>query len=172
MLIMHTDTMVLHNDWLRFLLGVLNRETQCGIVGSWKIEIAAPLEAFSASGLKKRGAIGAAGPKIESLRPQPLRLYRKEAIQRHPPMFDPSDDRSAGEELHFAIEQHGFRCRFLPPHELCRYVQHLNHATMALNNHFGRTDRYMPPPRQSDPPHREFLQGNPSPRNTRQPLAR
>lgn len=143
--IMHTDTMVLREDWLDYLLDTMHSHgPSCGIVGSWKMESPRPWQRFGK--WLEETCRGWKAP-----RPRPARyarshcaLYRRAAIACRPEMFDPSEGRAAGEELHAAAEAGGFHGCLLPPEELCRYVRHLNHATMALNTHFGETDRYMP----------------------------
>lgn len=145
-LVMHTDTMVLRADWLDYLHQELDRGgPRCGSVGSWKMEdnvsILKDWGKYAEDWLRRlRGR--------EVRKPKYIRshcaLYRREALATHPPMFDPSDDRSAGEELHDAALAAGMTCKFIPPGQLGRYVRHLNHATMALNEQFGASDPYMP----------------------------
>lgn len=144
-LTIHTDTMVLRPDWLTFLVGVLEREgPRCGIVGSWKMESEKPLRRlgkwFEETVRRCRGRIPQSAKYIRSH----CALYRRTAVLARERMFDPSADRSAGEELHEAVRDAGFATCFVAPAELSRYVRHLNHATMALNRQFGETDPYMP----------------------------
>jgi cellulose synthase/poly-beta-1,6-N-acetylglucosamine synthase-like glycosyltransferase len=144
-LTIHTDTMVLRNDWLDYLVNRIDHGgPRCGVVGAWKLEHSGPCrrsikwleEAWRAF----RGRLSPSPPYIRSY----CALYRREAIRARPQMLDPSDEHSAGEELHREIDRAGWLCDFVPPAELGRYVCHLNHATMALNRHFGRHDPYMP----------------------------
>lgn len=137
-LTMHTDTMVLRSDWLDFLLASMNGEgPTIGAVGSWKLEQGGALsQAFRSI---RRGA--------DALfrRPEPKRylrshcaLFRREAIETRPDRFAPSAEAfSAGEELCQGLAAAGFVAKFLPPGQLAEYIAHLNHATMALNPHFG-----------------------------------
>lgn len=144
-LTMHTDTMVLRSDWLDYLVGSLELlGPRAGAVGSWKME---------SEGLLRRGGKwledsfrrlrGRKGKSQRYIRSH-CALYRRAAIEACPRRFDPSDDRTAGEEVHRAALAAGMTCKFLDPSELGKYVCHLNHATMALNEHFGGADRYMP----------------------------
>lgn len=144
-LTMHTDTMVLRPDWLDYLVSTLESHgPNCATVGSWKMESQGKLQRMG-KWLEEacRQLRGRFQPQKRYIRSH-CALYRKEAVLCRPGMFDPTDSRSAGEELHDAIEQAGLECHFLPPHVLCNYVRHLNHATMALNREFGKTDPYMP----------------------------
>src|SRR5262245_34838987 len=133
---MHTDTMILRPDWLDYLYTAFIQGGQnTGIVGSWKME--------------SEGTLRRAGKWVEEsirrLRGRRCRsqryvrshcaLYRRDAIAAYPRGFDPTEDRTAGEELHAAALKAGYTCQFLAPEEFGMYVCHLNHATMALNNH-------------------------------------
>lgn len=144
-LTIHTDTMVLREDWLDYLVDRIDRRgPHCGVVGAWKLEHSGrcrrSIKWLEEAWRAFRGRLPQTPPYIRSY----CALYRRDAIRSRPEMFDPSDERSAGEELHRRIEQTGWTCDFVPPAELGRYVCHLNHATMALNRHFGRHDPYMP----------------------------
>lgn len=144
-LIMHTDTMVIREDWLGLLVDALESGgPRCACVGSWKMEAHGRLHRLGK--WFEQAWKRCTGRRLSQ--PRYVRshcaLYRKEAIQSYPRMFDPSEDRSAGEELFKAMNQNGWTYRFLAPEVLCRYVCHLNHATMALNTEFGRNDPYMP----------------------------
>lgn len=144
-LTMHTDTMILRPDWLDYMVAPMESfGRNVGIVGSWKME--------SESGLRRAGKwfeenfrrLRGRRCRTQRYARSHCALYRRDAIQTYPQGFDPTEDRTAGEELHAAIVQSGYDCQFLAPAEFGKYVCHLNHATMALNNHFGTTDRYMP----------------------------
>lgn len=141
----HTDTMVRRSDWLLHMIKTIESAgPDCGITGSWKLETPSRLQQFGKwfedivrqmkgrqTGVKRYARTYCA-------------MYRRDVLDKRPEMFLPSDGRSAGEELFFAAMRAGVQCRFLPAHELNRYVAHLNHATMALNQEFGAQDRYMP----------------------------
>lgn len=144
-LIMHTDTMVLRGDWLDYLLDVMDDHgPECSIVGSWKMESPTPLQNIG-KGIEEW---------VRRMMRRPIRkpryirshcaLYRRDALEVWPSLFEPSETQSAGEQLHDAIIASGRTCHFLSPIELNRYVLHLNHATMALNSQFGANDPYMP----------------------------
>jgi glycosyltransferase involved in cell wall biosynthesis len=143
-LTMHTDTMVLRPDWLEFLVGTMERVgPRCGAVGSWKMESTPWLRRIGKRcehWLRRQLGRSVEGRKY--IRSH-CALYRRDAIDVWPAKFDPSDHRSAGEELHDGMERAGFICHFLTPEALSRHVRHLNHATMALNAEFGKSDPYM-----------------------------
>jgi hypothetical protein len=116
----------------------------CGMTGSWKLETQSRLQQF---GKWLEDIVRQMKGRRVNLKRYPrtyCAMYRREVLKLRPGMFLPSDGRSAGEELFFEAQNAGVGCRFLPASDLNRYVVHLNHATMALNQHFGAEDRYMP----------------------------
>ncbi|QDU63665.1 N-glycosyltransferase [Planctomycetes bacterium Pan216] len=144
-LTIHTDTMILREDWLDFLLmQIAKGGSNCAMLGSWKMESPGPL--LRAGKWLEESWRQLCGKKVRRGRyiRSHCALYRRHALTCRAQMFAPSEHASAGEELHEAIEGLGFSCRFLAPELLCRYVLHLNHATMALNKMFGEGDRHMP----------------------------
>lgn len=144
-LTMHTDTMVLRPDWLDYLCAPMKRpEDKVAIVGSWKMETEGVFRRAGKWLEKNVRRMRGRGRPVKKYARSHCALYRREAIDLYPRGFDPADDHTAGEELHAAIVAAGHHCVFLPPADLGKYVRHLNHATMALNAHFGSTDRYMP----------------------------
>ena len=143
-LTMHTDTMVLRPDWLEYLIGVMEKGgRRCGIVGSWKMETENRWR-LAGKWIEERIRLwwGRHRDSKRYIRTH-CALYRRQVFLAHPAMFDPSQEFSAGEELYEAAIDAGFHCRFLFPAELGRYIYHLNHATMALNDRFGQSDPYM-----------------------------
>lgn len=144
-LVMHTDTMILRDDWLDFLFDEMSAGgPQCSSVGSWKMESESWLRRIGkhleATARKLRGK-----HRVERRYPRShCALYRREALRSCPQMFDPGPQGAAGEFLEQTMQDSGWRSRLLAPEILGRYVCHLNHATMALNEEFGKTDRYMP----------------------------
>ena len=142
---MHTDTMVCRPDWLDYLLAeIAAGGPRCGGVGSWKMEAAGGLrDAGKWLERQVRRLRGRHRPPVRYLRSH-CALYRREATACWPALFAPAPGRSAGEELHRAMAAAGWHSRFVSPEALGRHVVHLNHATMALNRHFGHADPYMP----------------------------
>lgn len=143
--VMHTDTMVLRDDWLGFLVECLDSNgSSFDAVGSWKMETPTPWRRWLKSIESRARHWLREPPPVKRYLRSHCAMYRREAIECRPLMFEPSPDCSAGEELHREMETLGKRPLFLPPELLGRYIRHLNHATMALNEGLGRNDRYMP----------------------------
>jgi hypothetical protein len=132
--VMHTDTLMVHDGWLDYLIGEIEKNDRIAGVGSWKMEIESPIKTI--------------GQKIETFvrekilqrksrrhRSQYLRshgaLYRTALLKEHTSGFCDGD--TAGKSAHFRLTDAGFTMRFLPVRILNRYMRHLNHATMILN---------------------------------------
>jgi cellulose synthase/poly-beta-1,6-N-acetylglucosamine synthase-like glycosyltransferase len=144
LVLIHTDTMILRGDWLEFLLANLEEAgPDCGVVGSWKMESQPAWKRVLKGGEDVvRRWLGRSTGRRSYVRTH-CAMYRRSAVAAHPERFEPSPDRSVGEELHHSIVASGLGVRFLTPERLGRFVHHLNHATMALNPMMGAEDRYM-----------------------------
>lgn len=141
----HTDTMIRRGDWLEFLIRSMHSGGgDYGIIGSWKLESTSRIRQVGkwfedvVRQIKGKSVVAPRYARTHCA------MYRREALMTRPEMFVPTEGHSAGEELFFAALDAGYACRFIPAAELSRYVLHLNHATMALNQHFGAKDKYMP----------------------------
>lgn len=141
----HTDTLVRRSDWLDFLIARIEADEKIGGVGSWKLEDK-PLVKRAAKAIETRvlSAYYQVAGKPNKLRGREgkiyyLRshcaLYRMSAVKALG--LDFSMGEVAGEGLHQALEEAGYRMIFLESPELSRYVAHINHATAALNPQLG-----------------------------------
>lgn len=140
----HTDTIVTNNSWLDFLLGKIQLSEKIAGVGSWKLESVSPLKRFGKvieeflqqaiwfplTGKKHCGIIGT-GDNYYYLRSH-CALYRTELIRKYTSGFS-DEAQTAGKVIHRKLVENGFQMLFIEPHELSRYMKHLNHATMILN---------------------------------------
>ncbi|MBO4305107.1 MAG: glycosyltransferase [Lentisphaeria bacterium] len=140
-LIIHTDTIVTDPKWLDFLLGKINAEPGIAGVGSWKLEYVPPVKVF----FKKienffRALLGRKILDRAHYFRSHCALYRSAAV-RETKGFGDYD--SAGISLFNTLKENGCKLPFIPSEELCRYMTHLNHATMILNPGSGnsRTDK-------------------------------
>jgi len=135
-MVMHTDTLLISDGWLDYLLNALGNDPMCAGVGSWKLEEVSPLKRF---GQKIETWIRLALRRPIKQRELYLRshcaLYRTELLRKFTRGF--YDGETAGYRLFFRLKQAGYSFRFLPAKELMRYIIHLNHATMILNPHSG-----------------------------------
>ncbi len=140
----HTDTIVTNNSWLDFLLGKIQLSEKIAGVGSWKLESVSPLKRFGKVieeflqqaiwfplTKKKRSGIIGTGDNYYYLRSH-CALYRTELIRKYTRGFS-DEAQTAGKVIHRKLVENGFQMLFIEPHELSRYMKHLNHATMILN---------------------------------------
>lgn len=140
--VMHTDTIVLREDWLDFLLGHFADAPKLAGVGSWKLEhvsrakiIGQRIEDFFRELFTRRRH----APEERYLRSH-CACYRTEQVKALTRGFD--DGETAGKSLHRMLVAAGFEMRFLESAVLGKYVAHLNHATMILNpTGSGRTSK-------------------------------
>ena len=137
----HTDTFVTKEDWLNFVLMPFSDKEVAG-VGSWKLE--------------KKNLFKTFGKKIEFLYKKIIgsdinhqrfnkdyhylrshfAIYRMSAIKKTKSFFSDGEE-SAGKILHKKLINNGFKMVFLKTEELIKYVEHVNHATQALNKQFN-----------------------------------
>lgn len=130
----HTDSIPIHEDWLGYLVGVLQKE-DLSAVGSYKLELKSPWQTLlkKAKGLVQR-SIGAAPDNSPYVRSH-CALYRRDILQKLGLRFL-SDD-TAGRNIHWGLVHAGYKVKILPSEELLRYLVHLNHGTMVLRPELG-----------------------------------
>ena len=140
--VMHTDTIVVSDDWLDYLLGAFDGNPKLAGVGSWKLEKSSKLKYYGQRledlvrriFLRRRHA-----PEERYLRSH-CAVYRTELVRRFTKGF--YDGETAGRSLHRMLVAAGYEMRFLESFELGTYIRHLNHATMILNpSGEGRTSK-------------------------------
>ncbi|MCW8964754.1 MAG: glycosyltransferase [Gammaproteobacteria bacterium] len=146
----HTDTFVLRDDWLDYLLNQIKKDDNIAGVGSWKLEVKPAWKLF----LKKiefmiqsiiYPLIGkeliteGRGKHFHYLRSH-LALYRTDLLKKYAISFGAGEE-TAGKVLHKTLEEHGHEMVFIPSVELIRYAVHLNHATMILNPELGSREK-------------------------------
>lgn len=141
---LHTDTVVTSNGWLDFLLDKFEAGENIAGVGSWKLEykplIKRWLKAierfwqlniwYRISGQGAGNVVGV-GKNIYFLRSH-CALYKTDLVRQYTDGFGDSGE-CAGKGMHRKLADKGFELLFIPSHELIKYMQHLNHATMILN---------------------------------------
>ena len=141
----HTDTIVIRNDWLDYLLKEIADPSVAG-VGSWKLEFHSPLKRFGkriedlfrAKILHPitgcRVAIAGTESNRKYLRSH-CALYRRELVINETKGFH--DGMEAGRSIHNTLTEKGYTMKFLPETELGKYLLHFDHATMILNPEIG-----------------------------------
>jgi len=148
----HTDTLVKRPDWLAFLLAQIEADDNIAGVGSWKlenkplyrrlskqIETAVQLAFYRLIG-KQRHVIQGVGDNFYYLRSH-CALYRTSLLRKYNLHFSDGDT-VAGKSLHKALVNAGHLMVFLPSEKLLPYLDHVNHATIALNEHLGKLQKH------------------------------
>jgi len=135
-MIMHTDTLILDDGWLDYLLGEIRRDDSIAGVGSWKLEEPpSPIGRFFKSAETLVRKLLRRRQKNDRYLRSHCALYRTDLLRRHTAGF--FDGKSAGRSLHHKLIAAGYRMIFLDSEILGRYLCHLNHATMILNPRDG-----------------------------------
>lgn len=140
----HTDTFVINDEWMDFLLGKIQASEKIAGVGSWKLEQMSPFKKFGKSIEKfvQTKVLHKQDHKIEGFGENYLylrshcALYRTDVIRKCKTYFFDGGD-TAGRVLHKKLVEAGYEMIFLPSEELINYIKHLNHATMILNPELG-----------------------------------
>ncbi len=140
----HTDTIVISNEWLDFLLSRIGVEPDTAGVGSWKLEFKPPMKRFMKDierfwqkniwfplvG-KGVGRLEGLGENHYYLRSH-CALYKTNLVQKYTDGFEDGGE-TAGKVLHRKLVDNGCRMEMIPSDDLSPYMRHLNHATMILN---------------------------------------
>jgi hypothetical protein len=147
----HTDTFVKRRGWLDFLLDQFEESPMIAGVGSWKLESVPYLKGllkkieynlqsviFPIMG-KGDGKLEGKGDNFFYLRSH-CAIYRAELIKKYNLTFS-DGNQPAGKLLHKKLVDHGFSMKFVPAGKLMKYIAHINHATMILNDEFGCSKR-------------------------------
>ncbi len=141
----HTDTIVVSDQWLDFLLNAIKKKPGIAGVGSWKLEHKSPaqllakrLEQFwqiriwyPLTGKSDSHKVMGVGDNVYYLRSH-CALYDTELFKKHTKGFMDGEE-TAGKAPHLKLVEAGYDMVFLPSEELSKYVRHINHATMVLN---------------------------------------
>jgi len=139
---LHSDAFVRREGWLSTLLAPLDRDPRVASVGSGKLEGEAPWRArwkALAEGLYawKRRLQGRPRPAWFS-RPYHrtvCALYRTDVLRREGLSFTMGFEEgfTAGQRLHFALEERGLALATIPEAQMETLVTHLAHATQVVN---------------------------------------
>jgi hypothetical protein len=131
----HTDTLVKRSDWLNFLLSFMEKNPNAAGVGSWKLE-SKPLYKRILKQIEWyfQKSVRGASKKTHYLRSH-CALYRTEYLRKYHLHFT-DEQLTPGESMHHQLIKKGHDMIFLPSEILCKYVDHINHATVVLNPEF------------------------------------
>lgn len=130
-LVVHTDTIMISDKWLDFLLDKINAAPDIAGVGSWKLEVVPPLKLF----FKKietfiRRMLGRKILDREHYFRSHCALYKSDAVRQTNGFYD---NNSAGVTMFAILRDKGYALPFIESEELAKYMRHLNHATMILH---------------------------------------
>lgn len=137
-MVIHTDTIVINDLWLDFLINRLIASPKIAGIGSWKLETVSKWKSFGKT-LETfiRKMLGRKTKKETRYLRSHCALYRTDAVREIGQPF--CDDDTAGKSLHLALVAAGYDMLFISSAELMKFIRHLNHATMILNP--SRNDR-------------------------------
>jgi GT2 family glycosyltransferase len=137
----HTDTLVKNSKWLPYLLSHIENDPQIAGVGSWKLEYPSLIKSLLKS---VEDVAHAMIDRLKGKKPfkeilylrSHCALYRTDLLRRHELSFAENDE-VAGKAMHQRLISMGYKMKFLSSEQLYDYVDHINHATMFLNNEFN-----------------------------------
>ena len=153
----HTDTLVKHPDWLMFLLSHINpiqhnnQDNTIAGVGSWKLEtkpwyrqlfknIERKIQLFYYKLINKQNhSIEGKGKNYFYLRSH-CALYKTDLLKEYHLKFD-DEDTDAGKVMHRKLVEKNHEMIFIPSHNLNKYIDHIDHATMVLNPALGASKK-------------------------------
>jgi len=145
-LIMHTDTIVKHPDWLKRMVSHFEKDPRCGAVGAWKLELKHPLLQFTKKITDtKKFKLWLRRTLLRDQNARQLKrqmcprdycaIYRAEPVKRLGLKFDaegPLKGYTAGEQMYYQLKQKGYHAHIIPTAEMMKYMVHLAHATAGL----------------------------------------
>lgn len=131
-MVMHTDTIVINDLWLDFLINRLIASPKIAGVGSWKLEVESRWK-HTGKALETllRRLLGRKSRKEVRYLRSHCAMYRTDLVREVGQGF--CDGGTAGKSLHLALVNAGYDMRFIEAALLMKFIQHLNHATMILN---------------------------------------
>lgn len=130
-MVIHTDTIMLNNRWLDFMLKRIRQSDNIGGVGSWKLESISPIKAFfKRIETRIRKMVKRKVLDREHYFRSHCALYRSDAVRATNGFYD---GESAGISLFAMLKKQNWELPFIQSEELSCYMAHLNHATMILN---------------------------------------
>lgn len=144
--IMHTDTLIKHPEWLERLIKPFKGDPKCAAVGAWKLELRHPVYEFTkkmtdtkkAKLWLRRNLLGdqkARQLKRELCPRDYCAIYRAEPIRRLGLIFNEQDrwiGYTAGEQMYYQLRENGYHAVVIDTAEMIKYMVHLAHATAGL----------------------------------------
>jgi hypothetical protein len=140
-IVIHTDTFMIHPNWLNIMMQPFDDPAVAG-VGSWKLEqknifqrLGKYIEYLLKKLQKKQINNQRFNKDYHYLRSH-CAIYRTDLIKKVNSSFSDQNE-SAGKALHRKLIHAGYKMIFLESNLLNKYVNHINHATQAINKEFG-----------------------------------
>ena len=127
---LHTDAFVLRDDWLEWMIRPMLEDDQVGATGTYKLSY----RPFWQQGLidikhffRSRNPENPSTPYIRSH----CALYNRCIMDEINLGF--LSNETAGRELHFTMENNGYKTHLFPVRHMAKFVAHINHGTMIIN---------------------------------------
>ena len=140
-IVIHTDTFMIHPNWLNILMQHFDDPAVAG-VGSWKLEhknifqrLGKHIEYLFKKLQKNKTNNQRFNKDYHYLRSH-CAIYKTDLIKKVNSSFSDQNE-SAGKVLHKKLIHAGYKMIFLESNFLNKYVNHINHATQAINDEFG-----------------------------------
>jgi GT2 family glycosyltransferase len=149
---MHSDTIVIRDNWLTDLIGYFGDDASIACVGSGKIELepawrtllkkAADFKTFKRKLFREADPVG----KFRYYNRTICCLYRTDILRRENLSFLMDRDKglTVGKKLYLELVDRGYKTVELPAAVMSQYVVHFAHATQAVNHaEFSVRDKTM-----------------------------
>ena len=140
----HTDTIPIRGDWLSWHVAQLTAEPRIAAVGTYKLELKSPwllrLRSWNEWLFGKTHSRAERGDHRPYIRSH-CALYRRDVLEQLGLRYNANPRETAGRDVHFALEQHGYVAKLLSLEETMCRVAHLNHGTMTLLPELGASGR-------------------------------
>ena len=135
-LTVHTDTIPVRHDWLRYHLDPMLADDRIAAIGTDKLVLRSPFQewlrqAEDAVMWWKRFRPVRLRNKFPYIRSH-CALYRRRVMDENGITYNDHPNLTAGQGLHDDLRHLGFECRLLDPIAVAQRVVHLNHATELL----------------------------------------
>lgn len=135
-LTVHTDTIPIREDWLKFHLDPMLADDSIAAIGTDKLVLRSPLQ----ESLRQVEDVLTWWKRFRPVRKnnrQPYirshcALYRRSIMDQHGLTYTDHATLTAGQGLHHDLVRLGYECRLLDPRDVSQRVVHLNHATELL----------------------------------------
>jgi glycosyltransferase involved in cell wall biosynthesis len=146
-LTIHTDTIPIRHDWLKYHLDPMVSDDNIAAIGTDKLVLRSRFQDWMRSAedtvmwWKRFRPV-----RVHNKRPyirSHCALYRRSIMEHHSIAYNDKPLLTAGQGLHQDLTQHGYECRLLDPRDVAMRVVHLNHATELLLPELQAQSRFL-----------------------------